>query len=67
MKTTVYYAVSRKNRTLEKLPGFSRWEHVQGAFRFGIMLSDGTMADAIGRAPWRKVVAYCTVHGYRIL
>lgn len=67
MKTPIFYAVSRKTRTLEKLTGFSCWEHVQSAFRFGIMLSDGTMADAIGRAPWRKVIAYCTVHGYRIL
>lgn len=67
MKTPTFYAVNRKNRTLEKLTGFSCWEHLQGAFASGLMLSDGTPADAIGRAPWRKVVSYCTVHGYRIL
>lgn len=67
MKTDAYYAANRTNRTIERLTGFQHWEQVQHAFRYGIRLSDGTDANAIGRAPWRKVLTYATVHGYRIL
>ena len=67
MKAPTFYAVSRKQRKIERVAGFSCWEDVQTAFRFGIILSDGTPADAIGKAPWRKVSQYALVHGYKVL
>ncbi len=44
-----FYALNRHNHTAVLLSGFTYWEQVQGAFRWGIMMPDGTMANAIGR------------------
>ena len=67
MNKESFYAVSRKDRKVERLTGFSCWEAVQNAFLWGIVLRDGTKADAIGRQPWAKVCKYAIIHGYKIL
>lgn len=43
------FAMNRKLNRAEPMIGFVCFEHLQGAFRCGIRLSDGTSADAIGR------------------
>lgn len=47
--TEVFYALNRNNHTAVVLDGFSCWEHVQGAFRCGIVMPDGHNATGIGR------------------
>lgn len=42
------FAMSRKANKAEIMTGFVCFEHLQGAFRCGILLSDGTQADGIG-------------------
>lgn len=51
MSAQILWAMSRKANKAEVMTGFSCFEHLQGAFRCGILLSDGTQADAIGRSP----------------
>ena len=49
----VAVAANRDTKRYEILSGFSCFEHVQGAFRCGIRLSDGTSANQIGQAATR--------------
>jgi hypothetical protein len=49
--TPVMFAMSRKARKAELMTGFACFEHLQGAFRCGILLTDGTQADGIGTVP----------------
>lgn len=48
----VFWAMNRDNRTVVELTGecFSCWEAVQGCFRVGIGLPDGSRANGIGRS-----------------
>lgn len=46
----VFWALNRDNKTVTVLHGFSCFELVQGAFRSGIMMPDGTQANGIGRS-----------------
>lgn len=54
MSAKTFYALNRKNHTATLLPCWQHWEEVQMAFRFGIQMPDGTMADAIGRCASEK-------------
>jgi len=51
VKTPVFFAMNRDTKRACTLPGFIYWEEVQGAFRCGIQLPDGTLANGIGRCP----------------
>lgn len=48
-KLKTFFALNRKTKQATILPGFSCWEDVQMAFRWGIRLPNGTNADGIGR------------------
>ena len=45
----VFFAHNRRTNSACMLTGFRHWEMVQGAFRCGITLPDGTPATGIGR------------------
>lgn len=45
----IFFAVNRDNKTATELPGFQCFEEIQCAFRFGILMPDGTNANGIGR------------------
>lgn len=49
MKNEIYWAGNRHSNCAEVLRGFGSWEELQGAFRCGIRLSNGQMANGIGR------------------
>jgi hypothetical protein len=53
MKTTennrVFWALNRNTNRVCIMHGFGTFEEVQGAFRCGIMMPDGSFANAIGR------------------
>lgn len=47
MKT--FFAINRHNKTVVELKNFASWEIVQGCFRVGIQMPDGSSANGIGR------------------
>ena len=46
---TTFFAMNHHTKTATLLTGFACWELVQGAFRCGLRLPDGTDANGIGR------------------
>ena len=62
-----FYAYSRQRRLITRLSGFTCWEQVQGAFRCGIEIERGVMADAIGRDYWPAVRRKALSLGFRII
>lgn len=53
-KAQTFYALNRKLHTATLIRCWQHWEEVQMAFRFGIQMPDGNMADAIGRCASEK-------------
>lgn len=48
-KPVRFLAFNRSRKTVCDMPGFICWEHLQGAFRCGIIMPDGKAANGIGR------------------
>ena len=64
----VFYALNKEKKTVALVQGFEFWMQVQGAFRAGIQLPDGTCANGIGRSrSIEKFKKACSVSGFTIL
>jgi hypothetical protein len=65
--STLLYA--RNEAAAEIMSGYSCYEHLRGAFRCGIMLSNGTKANRIGQSRESKeqFVARCQGEGVEVL
>ena len=64
---TLFFALNREKKIATELPGFTFWEEVQGAFRCGILLPDGTPANGIGRCEPETFNDRAGRSGYRII
>jgi len=65
MKT--FFAINRENKTVVELKNFDSWEHVQGCFRVGIRMPDGTQANGIGRCPGKSLAVRASRSGFKLL
>lgn len=67
MKTETYFAINRNTKVATVMP-FESFELLQGAFRVGIRLPDGSNATGIGRcASIPDFLARARKDGFRVL
>lgn len=59
----VFFAVNRDNKTATLLAGFSCFEEIQGTFRCGILMPDGSTANGIGRCASNEDFVAKAKHG----
>lgn len=65
---STFYALNTNTHKAELLNGFAVWEQVQGAFRYGIVLSDGTSANGIGRCFTKaEFIRKASLNGFAVL
>lgn len=63
-----FWAANRDTMVACAMPGFTMWEELQGAARVGIMLPDGSTANAIGRCHDQiDFINRCQSAGYTVL